>query len=185
MRLILLNGQGSVGKSYIAKKLIPLLHANDETVQYICMDRIVGQDMLGEQHWNLYNSLLTSSVRSAYDNILVDFSVVEYLCGDVFCRWDEETCSNVDVFLFQLYPTSVETILENTRTRFLHTDRGVTDEFEFQIREAYLSTRIVSEESFKRFGFRSVNTYVLREQDTYLSDIMNVLFDGSYEGDDN
>lgn len=84
MKIVILYGLGNVGKSYTARKLLPVFAARNEATKYVCMDNIVGCDKINAG-----------------------------------------------------------------------------------------------------FNFRSVNTYVLREQDNYLSDIMNVLFSSGYEGDGN
>lgn len=183
MKIIILYGQGSVGKSYVATHLTPLLENRNETVRYICMDHIVGMGRLNSDHWEMYNQLLYQAGIEDYDNIVLDFANIDQLC-DVFCKWNGITRSNISVYLFQLYPYSFDTIIDNMEKRMSGGVRVLTSEFKANMRRAYEHTQAVSGKEFERFGFRSVQVYLLRDQNTYLNDIIDVLLGDSEGGDD-
>lgn len=177
MDIVILMGQGSTGKSRLARELVRYF-SKERTVRLVSMDEIVRNDRLGAEHWQRFED----GVRSAIDSC--DMVVIDFWRGradHVLQELSPEVKAKANLYMVQLFPTDWRVILRNQRHR--QCGDPVTGEQERQIRDIWERTEPLPREYADGFGLRSARVVVYRYQAAYLSNTIQLLTEGCGDGE--
>ena len=149
INLIMLCGQGSVGKSTYAKN-------NFQKSYIVSMDAIVKKNDFNSNFKEQYINLIQQKINAKEDTIVLDFSHDGILSRKSILS--KLKLSNDIIFTTIALRPGVEQIIYNQEKRQKH---PLTDNEKERIIKIYNNFEYPTEEEFKDYGFYKINNFVV------------------------
>lgn len=176
MKIIVITGQGSAGKSYLARELAAFL-AEKESVRLVSMDDIVKHENLSAEHWRIFEDEIIRAVH-AYSNVVIDFW--NHGADHILMDMPDTIKLQADLVFVQLHPVDWRVLLEHQRQR--QYPRPISAEQADKIYCVWKSVRTLTPNHAERFGFRSNTAVTYRDPQSYFTDAVKLLTEGYEHG---